>query len=124
MSQQPPRVVVDPVHEASKPKPSKLPPGSARDRKGRIIRVAPLDPLQSFRMCKMLGLAGDTIGARSIASVAASVRQIDGEEFPFPNTEREVEAMLQLLGTPGYEAASQAISDYEKAESNVEAVKN
>ncbi|MBV9984504.1 hypothetical protein [Bradyrhizobium sp.] len=128
MSQQPPRVTVhhdDSTAEVPKAaKTAKLPPGSARDRKGRVVRVVPLDPLQSFRLFKMLGPAGDTIGARSIASVAAAVRQIDGEELPFPNTEREIEAVLQLLGTAGYEAASQAISEFEQTQANIEAIKN
>lgn len=84
-------------------------PGTITDARGRKIVVKILDPVEFYRLGKMMGAAADSEFARNYASVAAAVRELDGEEETFPNSEREIEAMLTRLGHDGLEAANEAL---------------
>lgn len=105
---------------------STLPPGTVIDAQGRKIVVRQLHALDHYRLAKIMGEAGDSGWARQIAVTAVAVCEIDGEPEAFPNTEREVEALIQLLGSDGFEAANKAIAELHKSKPkpNPEAAKN
>jgi hypothetical protein len=90
---------------------SKLPPGTVIDAKGRKVVVRPLNPIELYRLAKVMGQAADSDFARNYASFAACVREFDGEPEAFVNSDREIEAMMQRLGTEGLEAVNQALDD-------------
>lgn len=85
-------------------------PGHVTDAKGRRIIVKPLDPLELYRLARVMGPAADSEFTRSLASLAACVRAINDEPQPFPNTDREIQAMLQLLGSEGIDAVNDGLS--------------
>src|ERR1700733_9041877 len=103
-----------------------LKPGTVTDAKGRKIVVKTLDTLEEYRLAKIMGESGESSWARSIALQAASVREIEGEPEAFPNSDREIEAMVQRLGSEGFEAVSRAHTDLAKAKPkpNKDAAKN
>jgi hypothetical protein len=124
-----PKVTVHSATEAPVSAPAAstgLPPGTAIDSKGRKIVAKPLDALEEYRLAKIMGETGDSAWARSIALQAAAVREFEGEPETFPNNDREIEAMVQRLGSEGFEALSKALVDYNaaKPKPNKAAAKN
>lgn len=105
---------------------SGLRPGTVIDAKGRKIVVRPVNTLEEFRLAKIMGEAGESGWARSIALQAASVREFEGEPEMFPNSDREIEVMVERLGTEGFEAVSRALSELSaaKPKPNKDAAKN
>lgn len=92
-----------------------FPAGTVIDAKGRKLVARPLDALEEYRLAKIMGETGDSAWARNIALQAASVREFEGEVETFPNNDREIEAMVQRLGSEGFEALSKALVDYNAA---------
>jgi len=92
-----------------------LPPGTIIDAKGRKIVVRPLDALEEFRLAKIMGAHGDSAWARSIALQAASVREFDGDPEAFINNDRDIELIVQRLGSEGFDAVSKELGEIEKA---------
>lgn len=81
---------------------------SATDAKGRKLTFKPIDPLEEYRLSGMMGAKTASDRALEIASVACGVRSIDGEMQPFPNSERELQARIQILGADGFGAIYKA----------------
>lgn len=107
--------------------PARSSPGDVADARGRKFTVKLLDPLETYRLARAMGPTADVDVARTYASYAASVRVIDGEPQAFPNSDRDIQSMLQLLGTDGIEAVQKAILQIGEAASpagNAGAVKN
>jgi len=102
------------------------PPVTIIDAKGRKIVVKPLDALEEFRLAKIMGSNGDSAWARSIALQACSVREFDGDPEAFINNDRDIEAMVQRLGSEGFEAVGKALSELSevKPKPNKDAAKN
>jgi hypothetical protein len=102
------------------------PPGTIIDAKGRKIVVRPLDALEEFRLAKIMGAYGDSAWARSIALQACSVREFEGEQEAFLSNDRDIEAMVQRLGSEGFDAVGKALVELEKAKPkpNKDAAKN
>lgn len=100
--------------------------GEKVDASGRRILVKGLSPLEVYRLAKIMGEAADSGFARNYAAIAASVREIDGEPEAFPNSDREIEAMLQRLGEEGLDTVAAALEELSKSKpkSNKDAVKN
>lgn len=103
------------AHATAPAPPTGLPPGTVIDAKGRKLVAKPLDALEEYRLAKIMGESGDSAWARNIALQAAAVREFEGEVETFPNNDREIEAMVQRLGSEGFEALSKALVDYNNA---------
>ena len=101
-------------------------PGVVVDAKGRRIVVRPIDALEEYRLAKIMGTTADSSRAWYLALQAASVREIEGEPEAFPNSDREIEAMIQRLGADGFDAVGKALVALGEAKPkpNKEAVKN
>lgn len=108
---EPPKVT---LHETGADAPAAAPigkPGTVVDGKGRKIVVKLLTPLEQYRISKILGPAGDSDFTRQIASNVATIREFEGEPEAFPNSDREIEALIQRLGDEGFEALHEALAD-------------
>lgn len=81
------------------------------DARGRRITVKRLDPIQLYRLTKMMGQAANSEASVNLAMLAAAVREIDGAPEPFPTNESQIEAMLQRLGFDGIDAAAEALAE-------------
>ena len=111
MSEKPPKVTVHSTEsgEGQAKAVNGLPPGTAIDAKGRRITVKQLDPLQVYRLAKIMGIAADSDFARGYAALTACVRDIDGDAVPFPNSDMQLEATMQRLGSDGLDAVNKAL---------------
>lgn len=109
-----------------KPETRALPLGTIIDARGRKIVVKSLDALEEFRLAKIMGPHGESSWARSIALQACAVRSIDGDPEAFINNDRDIELMVQRLGSEGFEAVSTALAELNEAKpkSNKVAAKN
>jgi len=94
------------------------------DARGRVIVVHRLSVLDYYRLTKA---TGDTINDRTLnmAVIAAAVRRIDTLDFPFPSSEKDIEFVLQMLESDGFEAAAKGVGQLlPKADDGTEAAKN
>ncbi|GGH14870.1 hypothetical protein GCM10007036_14460 [Alsobacter metallidurans] len=82
---------------------------TATDDEGRVIEVKALTALDLYRLTKLLGANSANQQALNIAMSACSVTAIDGERITPPNSEREIEAMIQRLDFHGLQAATIAL---------------
>ncbi len=87
------------------------------DKKGRRIEVRSLNPIESYRLLKLTKATG-LEGFFGMATMAATVRSIDGDPVGFPAKESEIEFMLQRLGNEGITAVVEALN----AETEVETI--
>ena len=71
---------------------------------GRKIVVRKMTPIEQFRFKKVIGKFMDNLGFLSDAMMAASVRKVDGDPMPFPQSEANVEFILEKLGSDGWDA--------------------
>jgi len=76
------------------------------DSKGRSLKIKPLDVLYESRLTRTLGgeVAMNMAYMLGFVFPAASVCEIDGEEVPAPQTQREIDASIQRLGREGLTA--------------------
>lgn len=88
---------------------SKATQATRRDARGRMITVKRLTLLDFYRLTKLLGEHSATPTTMDLASVAASVVEIDGEVVFFPTGERELEYLMQRLDFDGLTAVSEAL---------------
>lgn len=82
---------------------------SHMDGRGRLITVKRLDALQFYRLTKAMGEVSSTEAAMDMAMLACAVSKIDATPVAFPNTEREVEFLIQQLNFDGIAAAGEAL---------------
>jgi hypothetical protein len=83
---------------------SSQPPEVTLDATGRKIVVRVLSPVEQFRFKKVVGTFMGNPGYMLDAMMAASVRNIDGNPMPFPQSEANVEFILEKLGWDAWQA--------------------
>jgi hypothetical protein len=81
------------------------------DKRGRRIVVKRFNALQFFRLTRILGDGIANSATMNLAMAAASVCAIDGDDETFPNTQRELESIIQRLDFDGLDAAGEALKD-------------
>jgi hypothetical protein len=77
------------------------------DPDGRKIVVRKMTPVEQFRFKKVIGRYMDNAGYLMDAMMAASVRSVDGNPMPFPQSEADVEFILVRLGDDGWAAVQE-----------------
>ena len=95
-----------------------------KDSLGRTIKLRKLNALLQLRLYKAMGAEGSNIDNYTfMAECAAMVESIDGVPNPFPRTERDIEASVQLLDDAGMGAvmAHRAIKILETRKADAEA---
>lgn len=95
------------------------------DAKGRVLKVVEPDILAESRLMRMVGpeAALNPAYMRLYVMPAASVVEIDGEEMPFPMSQREVDAAIKRLDHDGINAVIKYQAAKREAEEK-DAVKN
>lgn len=80
------------------------------DARGRSIKLVRPGPLAQFRLVKLVG--GDTAMNQVYMGMVMPlvfVQYIDGDIVPMPQTERELEALIERLGEDGIEAVMKGV---------------
>lgn len=85
---------------------------TVKDSLGREFTLVKPNALAYFRLVKMLGQAGGNSAYMSLVSPLTYLSAIDGENVPFPATERELDALIQQLDDPGIEALLKGVVDH------------
>ena len=108
------------VDETEKKKPQKE---TVTDSKGRVITLRELDPLQQSRIVMAVGgeVAENSTYMNGFALPAAMVEKIDDDFFGFPNSVKQIDAMLKILGSEGMAAInSHMLAKFNKIKEEVE----
>jgi hypothetical protein len=82
------------------------------DVKGRRIGIQKPSTVARYRILKMLGpdnARNDPVVGH--AMLACCVRELDGQKMAPPNSERQIEVILERLGDEGLAAVSQCLVD-------------
>jgi hypothetical protein len=82
------------------------------DARGRRIGVVKPSALARYRILKMLG--SENAGNQHVlgyAMLAACVRELDGQQVMAPNSEREIEVLIDRLGDEGLAAVGQCMAE-------------
>lgn len=87
------------------------------DAKGRVLQFRELNPLQESRLVCAVGaeLAMNVMFLNLYAFPAAAVESIDGEEYPVPQSQMQIEGMLTILGKEGMNAVNKYLQAKNKA---------
>lgn len=93
-------------------------PNQLKDATGRIITLRELDPVQESRLTVAVGpeMAINVMYMNMYAFPVAAVADIDGEEYPVPQTPKQIESMLAILGKGGLKAVTAALREKSKAD--------
>lgn len=97
------------------------------DGKGRTLKVQPPDVLTESRLIRLIGQEAALNSAYLGGYVfpAVSVVEIDGEPMGFPTSQREIDALIQMLGREGLSAVIEHLSPKKKeVDEQKDAVKN
>ena len=108
------------VDTTEKNKPQKE---TVTDSKGRVITLRELDPLQQSRIVMAVGgeVAENSTYMNGFALPAAMVEKIDDDFFGFPNSVKQIDAMLKILGSEGMAAInSHMLAKFNKIKEEVE----
>lgn len=100
---------------------------TVKDATGRAIAIKKPTPFDRMMLAKAVGGENAKNEAyMEFAGLAALVTEIDGDRVPAPKSEREIEALVQLLGSDGLVAIGQGIMDnfMDKVEGAQDAAKN
>ncbi|MHA3052527.1 hypothetical protein [Acinetobacter sp. ANC 4640] len=93
------------------------------DSKGRVITLRELDPLQQSRIVMAVGgeVATNSTYMNGFALPAAMVAKIDDDFFGFPNSVKQIDSMLKILGSEGMAAINgHMLAKFEKIKEEVE----
>jgi hypothetical protein len=93
------------------------------DKRGRALTVGRLDALSYYRLTKAMGQTATNTATMELASIAAAVREIDGEPVAF-RTENEIEFLIKRLDFDGLEAAAEGLKKLNTTDVGTEAAKN
>ncbi len=86
--------------------------GQKVDKRGRLIAVRKLGPLQKLRLHEMVGANASGIDAYMQAAIlAASVIKIGDDAVPFPSSKMQLEALVERLDEDGLSAVQDALVD-------------
>ena len=92
---------------------------------GPKIMVRLMTPVEQFRFKKVIGKFMDNPGFMMDAAMAASVRSVDGAPMPFPQSEANVEFILEKLGFDGWAKVQDHFVEISKDRAeDVDAAKN
>ena len=93
------------------------------DSRNRVLAIHKLSVLDYYRLTKV---TGDAINDRTLnmAVIAAAVRRIDTLDFPFPQSEKDIEFVLQQLDSEGFEAAAKGVGQLLPKSDGAAAAKN
>ncbi|WP_426102903.1 hypothetical protein [Pseudomonas sp. PSPC3-3] len=108
-----------PVHVDQKPKFTTI-----HDSLGRTIQLRKLGPLEQGRIVMAVGgeIAGNQTYMSGFALPAAMVVYIDDVGFGLPQTNKQIEAVLQELGEEGMHAINAHFTEkYEASQAEAEA---
>lgn len=97
------------------------------DGRGRALKIQSPDVLTESRLIRLIGQEAALNSAYLGGYVfpAVSVIEIDGEPMGFPTSQREIDALIQILGREGLSAAIMHLSPKEKeVAEQKDAVKN
>lgn len=84
-----------------------------QDAKGRRLKLVKPSPLIQFKLVKMVG--GEAAANQVYMAMVMPlifVQQIDDALVPTPQTERELEALIERLGEEGIEAATMGVHEH------------
>ncbi len=81
------------------------------DTKGRSITLKKPGVLAQFRLVKILGESAKNEVYMGMIMPMIFISAIDGQVVPFPNTELEIEALIQRLDEDGVSAVMQGVQD-------------
>jgi hypothetical protein len=84
-------------------------PVTCTDTKGRVITVAEPNFLSQFRLVEALGDSANNVAYMNLVRPLLYVKAIDEEPVSTPVTKREVEALIQRLGSEGYNALAEVL---------------
>ncbi|TKI03579.1 hypothetical protein [Martelella alba] len=92
------------------------------DSRGRVIKVRDLGPLEESRVLLIVGPQASVNMAYLNAYVfpAAKVESIDGDPYPIPQTQAQIDAVLKILGREGMSAVLDLIYPKESTDNNAE----
>jgi hypothetical protein len=79
------------------------------DARGRIIAVHKLTALNYYQLARAMGESANNPTLMDLAITAASVRRIDTTDLAMPQSERDVEFMMQFLDFDGIRAAGEGL---------------
>lgn len=83
------------------------------DSRARVLVVKKISPLERMRLFRV---AGAELSANQqwigMAAIAVSVISIDGDAVGAAGTTRQIEALVDMLGDEGLEAAAQAYVEH------------
>lgn len=83
------------------------------DARGRSIKLVRPGPLAQFKLVKLVG--GETALNQVYMGMVMPlifVQLIDGDVAPMPQTERELEALIERLGEDGIEAVMKGVVEH------------
>ena len=81
------------------------------DALGRRIKVRRLQPLDRFRLLRLIGEQTKNDAYLGYAAYAYAVAELDGERYPPSTSVVQLEAMLQKLGDEGFAAVAIAMAE-------------
>lgn len=95
------------------------------DANGRSIGWKRLNALEDFELVELAGARNAENGQwMAVASIAYSVREIDGEAVGRPTSMMQVKGMIQRLDTVGLQAIANALAEMAAATESIERAKN
>lgn len=91
-----------------------------KDAKGRLLTMRELDPVQESRLTVAVGpeMAMNVMYMNLFAFPVAAVAEIDGEEYPIPLSDKQIETMLAILGKHGLKAVNTYLREKSKEEND------
>ncbi len=103
------------IHQDRKPSTQVTEQASAEitveDARGRTFTLKKPNVLAQFRLVKMLGDAARNSAYMAMVTPITYVVAIDGEAIVQPQTERELDALIQRLDEPGIMAILDALAE-------------
>lgn len=101
---------------------------TVKDSRGRIITLKKPNVLAQFRLVKMLGESARNSAYMAMVTPLTYLVSFDGDAIIPPQTERELDALIQRLDEPGIMAILDALAEHfgsdETEEDEEEALKN
>jgi len=85
---------------------TKLPPGLVKDEDGRMIQVKSISVLEEMDLIEAAGNPTPPDRWMAIATIAATIRTIDGVPCPYPTTRPLIRAQVERAGAKGLRAAT------------------
>ena len=82
------------------------------DVKGRVLTLRKPNVLAHYRLVKILGEAASNTAYMSLVSPITYLTAIDGTPVSQPNTERELDALIQRLDEEGIMALMEGLQNH------------